>query len=130
MSYDYVDLGPVPAMETASDAPKQPDLNKAECRIYKAMLERLHPVPQAMDAFYIVKANPHEFGTYREVGIKFNENDEAAGDWAWDMQDNGPDQWDEQARAELEAWKAQNMAPVASATAWSYTEHGAAPGGN
>jgi hypothetical protein len=130
MSYDYVDLGPVPAMETASDAPKQPELNRAECRIYKAMLERLHPVPEGVDAYYCIQSNPHDFGSYREVGIKYNENDRAAGNWAWDMQDNSPSNWDDQARKELETWKAEHMAPVVSITAWSYTEHGAAPGGN
>src|SRR3990167_3755422 len=107
--YDYVDLGPVPAFENASDAPNQPELNGAECRIYRAQLLRSHPVPAGLDAKYIIRINNHDFGPYCEVGIRFNDQDAEAGTWAWDMQDNSPTNWDAQAKAELATWMVKHM---------------------
>jgi hypothetical protein len=107
--YDYVDLGPAPAFEETSDAPNQPELNKAECRIYRAQLLRTNPVPAGLDAWYIIKTNDHDFGPYREVGIRFNEQDAAASTWAWEMQDNSPTHWDAQAKVELAAWKQAHL---------------------
>ena len=103
MPYEQVDLGPVPGEEMAASVGAEDYLERStrECLVYKRMLSRLHPIPEGIDAKLAVKSFPHDFGTYREVVVKFDPNDEAATNYAYDLESNSPASWDTTARFEL-----------------------------
>ena len=65
------------------------------------MLERLHPVPADSQASLIVKSFPHDFGSYREVCVRFEDTDPVATGYAFDLERDTPEQWDAIARYEL-----------------------------
>ena len=80
-----------------------PERSRAECKAFIAQLERAHPIPEGVSARYVVVSSSHEFGTYREVGIKFDQDDERAATLAYDLDSDSPERWDDEARAELAA---------------------------
>mgnify|MGYP000175548546 CR=1 FL=1 len=72
---------------------------RKECAIFMRQLERQSPAPG--NAYLRIKGNSHDFGTYYEVAAVFNPEDEAENDWAYNLENNLPLKWDEQAWAEL-----------------------------
>ena len=72
-----------------------------ECKVFKRMLERLHPVPADALASLIVKSFPHDFGSYREVCVRYEDTDGQACDHACMVEGNTPAEWDAIARYEL-----------------------------
>jgi len=97
----YVYLGCVPASESCADAIKQPDQSRRECLAYKHQLLRLFPVPKDMPASLIVEGSQHDFGTYYEVAVKYDDSNEAAITFAYGVEEQLPTKWDEQAVREL-----------------------------
>jgi hypothetical protein len=49
------------------------------------------------------KSNPHDFGQYLEVQVSFNDDDEHQTHWAFMIEAELPELWDDEARAELAA---------------------------
>jgi hypothetical protein len=49
-----------------------------------------------------VKSHPHYFGSYLTVVCHFDPNDKAAADYANKSESGGPEEWDADARKELE----------------------------
>ena len=73
---------------------------RIELKAFYNQLMRMFPnIPAG--AKYKRTSNPHDFGTYHEIGIKFSEDDEEAAEYAYNVQNNTPEYWDEQAKAEL-----------------------------
>lgn len=70
---------------------------KLGCRALMAQLERAYPCPEGANAWLFIKANPHDFGTYYEVEVKFDEEDSAACDWAYLIEASLPERWDAEA---------------------------------
>lgn len=103
MPYDYIDLGPVPCEEAAASvgSPDYQERSRRECLVFKRLIERLTPVPADADAKLVVKSYPHDFGSYREVVVKFNPEDAAACDYAYALESATPPNWDDIARYEL-----------------------------
>jgi hypothetical protein len=67
---------------------------RAECRRYKAMLERRFPdLPPGVS--FMVKTNPHDFGPYLEVAIRTDDSDEADSA-ALLIEEYAPATWDDQ----------------------------------
>jgi hypothetical protein len=97
----FVYLGCVPAMESCADAIKQPDQSRRECRAYKHQLLRRFPVPKDISAWIVVKGSQHDFGTYYEVAVKYDDTNEAAMSFAYGVEAQLPQYWDEQAVQEL-----------------------------
>ena len=86
---DYLALGPVPAEEDCqqigmSDYDGEKDT--ADLRRYKAMLEERWP-----DAHFAIKSFPHDFGSYREVVVYFDTEQEDP--IAFDIEANLPRTW-------------------------------------
>lgn len=68
-----------------------------ELQACKAQIERENK--QLFDTRNIrlsVKSNPHDFGTYRELVLKFNDEDEDACDAAYRIEACLPEKWDEE----------------------------------
>ena len=90
---EYIELGSAPAEENCVSVTRDGDYMPAmreECRRYKAMLESLFPIPEEVNAYFSIKSFPHDFGSYLEVILKF---DEEAGEFAYDVEENLPGKW-------------------------------------
>ncbi len=71
---ETIEIGGVPANEACAQiSPKRDNsaLNLLECQAYIAALKRVYGEPPEGASFRI-KANHHEFGTYREVHFKYD----------------------------------------------------------
>jgi len=73
MAFDTIELGPVPGEESCAQVGTDTFLydSARECEVYKRMLVRLFPIPEGLPVSYVVRSHPHEFGTYREVAVRF-----------------------------------------------------------
>lgn len=103
------ELGSVPANESCVQLGDDDYHEKVhvECNAYKRQLLRMYKeahnganLPD--DVRLITISNSHDFGTYHEVAVKFNDNIQECVDAAFWFEDNCPSHWDEIARSELE----------------------------
>ena len=72
---------------------------RKECRVYINQLIRLHGTPPA-GCSLIIKSSYHDFGTYYEVNVKFEDTPEG-NEYAAKCEGEGPELWDEEAKKEL-----------------------------
>ena len=103
---DYLDLSPTPVDEPCAMVEKTGDYMprmRAECRAFVGQLERAFPLAVEAGLYFRIKSNPHEFGSYLEVQAVFDDEDEAQTEWAYLIESNLPEAWDETARAQLAA---------------------------
>ncbi len=103
MSTDFFNIGPVPCAEDCAQLGK-PDFDersRRECTVYRRMLRRLFPAAEDLPVALVVKSFKHDFGTYREVCVRYDDTNEAAFSFALDAEANAPEYWDARARAEL-----------------------------
>ena len=93
---DGIDLGPVPPFEDCVQ-PGEPDYyvrSRAECRRYIELLrKKLGPEPTG--ARLHIKGNLHDFGTYYEVHCSFDTGDDAAVEYAFRCESDGPLTWED-----------------------------------
>lgn len=103
---DYLALGPTPAAEDCQQV-GTPEYNEEkdqrELIVYKEQLKRqfAHHTEGGLIVFKI-KAFPHDFGVYREVCVIFDDANEESVDAAFDIENNIPEYWDDEAREQLE----------------------------
>lgn len=99
---DYLDLGPTPTGENCEQLGPNynPEKAKQECRVFINQLRRVFGNEQG-SATLKIKPNPHDFGTYLSVVCFFNDDDETGAEYAYDLENNTPELWDEEALAEL-----------------------------
>lgn len=102
MGWDIYEIGPVPDMEDCAQVGQDDYTDRArrECRAYIGQLKRQFGEQPEGCRFYI-KANPHDFGTYHEVALKYDNRNEMAIMYAIRVEEDTPSYWDEQARKEL-----------------------------
>lgn len=112
--FEDVEIGGVPYEEACAQiSPKRDNsaLNLLECQAYIAALKRVYGEPPEGASFRI-KANHHEFGTYREVHFKYdpgigthrlyaNQAENGLARWA-DARMSAPVQYDPRGSLELE----------------------------
>lgn len=99
---DYITLGPTPGDESCAQlgSDNYYDNARKEGRAYINQLRRTFPdLPPGVT--FTLKANPHDFGTYHEVNVVFDTNNEAAVKAAYNIDENVPAEWDAEARTEL-----------------------------
>ncbi|ASI68608.1 hypothetical protein BA022_08590 [Diaphorobacter nitroreducens] len=94
MSSQIMNIGPVPCEENAAQVGRTDydEQSLRECKVFKRMLERLHPVPADALASLIVKSFPHDFGSYREVCVRYEDTDPLATAYAFDLERDTPEQ--------------------------------------
>jgi len=103
--YDELTLGSTPSGEQCAQV-GSPNydvfkLSRIEIRAFINQLKRLFPnIPDGV--MYKIKSNPHDFGTYYEAAIKFKEDDKAAVEYVYNVDENAPEFWDDIAKQELE----------------------------
>src|SRR5438045_9314068 len=103
---DWLDIGSSPPGETCAQVGTEdyPTRARRECRAYIALLRRVLGAEPA-GAYLTIKRNPHDFGSYLSVVCEFDPDNQAAVDYAYRCESNGPEQWDAQALEELKAQK-------------------------
>lgn len=99
---DTLSLGPTPADEPCEQLGPHYDPTRAwlECKVYIAQLRRQFG-KEPGTARLKVTSNPHDFGTYYEVGVRFDDDDEVGQAYAYRLEKESPAEWDEAARLEL-----------------------------
>lgn len=104
--FDYVWLGSAPADEHCAQVGTDDYSDRAwqECRAYKNQIKRIareagKEIPQG--ASVIIKTENHDFGSYYEVVVKYDDNDAKAVEFAYWAEEHIPGKWDDAARIEL-----------------------------
>lgn len=98
MSYDYIEIGQTPGSEDCAQVGSEDYATKAKleiARLKELCLKKFGPPPEG--AYYYTKPSPHDFGTYYELAIKFNEEIEDAVRYAYHVEENAPSTWDDDA---------------------------------
>ena len=100
---DFIELGPVPAGEPCAQVGTDNYLARSmrECEVFRRMLERVLPIPEGLPVTYVIRSHPHDFGAYREVSARYSGVDQAACDFAIQVESSVPDGWDPVAQQEL-----------------------------
>lgn len=100
---DTMEIGSGPADENVAqigvedDAPQR---NRAECKALVGQMRRILG-DEPFGASLFVKSNPHDFGTYREVAVSYDDSQPEAVEYAFKAERSLPAKWDEQAIKEL-----------------------------
>lgn len=100
---DYLDIGSSPPMESCAQVGTNDYYERArrECRAYVSLLRRVLG-DEPPGARLCVKSHPHDFGDYLSVACEFEDGNQAAIDYAYRCESSdGPQEWDEIARQEL-----------------------------
>lgn len=102
--WDLMNIAPTPSEEDCEclGPNYRPDVAKKECRIFRQQLIRQFGEPP-FGARLVITNNSHDLGVYHEVEVKFDDTDKAACDYAFKLEDECPEFWDEQARIDLGA---------------------------
>ncbi len=100
---EYIELGPVPAGEPCAQVGTDNYLARSmrECEVFRRMLERVFPIPEGLPVKYVIRSHSHDFGTYREVSVRYTGGDPAACNFAFQIESSVPDGWDRVAEQEL-----------------------------
>lgn len=100
---EYIELGPVPAGEPCAQVGTDNYLARSmrECEVFRRMLTRVIPIPEGLPVKFVVRSHPHDFGSYREVSVRYSGDDQAASDFAFTVESSVPECWDPVAQQEL-----------------------------
>ncbi len=94
MGKDFLPIGPVPCDEPCEQLGRGYDPVKAreECRRFiDAIRATVGTEPDG--ARLIVTSNDHDFGTYYEVVVRYDTEDEAASTYAFRVESEAPTNW-------------------------------------
>jgi hypothetical protein len=97
-----IEIGATPYDEPCAQVgePGYEERARAECRVFIRQIRRAIG-PEPAGARLVVRSHSHDFGLYQEVGLRFDDDDEAQARYAAKLEDSVPDRWDETARIEL-----------------------------
>ena len=102
---DYLSIGTVPTDEDCTHnepTGQYATAQRREARLFADQVRRHYPEPDA--GYMTVKSFPHDFGSYYEACAVFDDENEAACNWAYTVEADplgALREWDEVARAEL-----------------------------
>lgn len=93
---DYLSLGPVPAEEDCEQLGPNynPGKARSECRRFVELLRKTFGNEPEGARFKITR-NPHDFGDYLDVVIEFEPSNPNAVDYAFAVEKNSPNRWEE-----------------------------------
>jgi len=99
---DYLELDTTPIDEPCAQVGSEDYSKNArlECKALAAQLIRVFGEPPAGTS-YTVRSNPHDFGTYLELAIRFDDEDEVGSNYAYEVEGNLPQVWDAEAKSFL-----------------------------
>ena len=93
---EFISIGSVPVDEPCAHVGQQDYREKAkeECRRYKELLLRKFGDPP-FGACFKIKSFPHDFGTYYEVVVEFDDRFPESEAFAYDVDGDLPATWGE-----------------------------------
>lgn len=99
---DKIEIGSSPYGEDCAQVgtPDYQEKAKKELVAYRNQLIRQFGQPPE-GVVIKIKGNPHDFGTYYELVAVYNEDDEQAAHYAYQLEGEGPEFWDAEAKKEL-----------------------------
>ena len=102
MARDYLVIGSVPAAEDCAQVgtPNYKSQAIKECRAFIEQLRRQFG-PEPVGARLERKEFPHDFGSYDEVVVWYDEDNQEAIDYAFKLEAEMPEKWDSQAMLQL-----------------------------
>jgi len=100
---EYLELGPVPCDEKCEQVGHDCDYQKMnrESREYANQLARMFPGWEEANCSFGVKSFSHDFGSYYETVVKYYPDDEKSAEFAFNVENNLPAEWDAEARKVL-----------------------------
>lgn len=109
MYSNFIELGATPFEESTVQVGDDDYTMRSrhECRVFRSMLERLFLIPDGVDARFVVKSFPHDFGRYREVCLEHDFGHNETVSFVAHVEANIPFNWDDKAKNELLTGKAQ-----------------------
>jgi hypothetical protein len=92
---DQLDIGCSPYEEDCVQVGTENYLERAkeECTRYISLLRELFGDEKEHNCSYKITHNPHDFGTYLDVAIRYDENDEESIAFAFFIEENSPARW-------------------------------------
>jgi len=100
---DYETFGCTPVDEDCQQVGMpsyDPQKARAECKAFIHQLRRQFG-NEPFGAMLKIKSSLHDFGQYLEVSCMFEENEEEAVNYAYKIEANLPENWDDEAKKEL-----------------------------
>ena len=99
---DYLMIGSSPCEEECAQVGSPDYRTRAmkELTAFKNQLLRVFGTPP-IAANLVIKSFPHDFGTYHEVCVIYDDENEEAVDYAFKLEANTPMVWDDIAKKEL-----------------------------
>ena len=99
---EELSLSPVPTDEACAQLGDADYSSRArkESRAFINQLRRQFG-DEPSGARFRIAQNPHDFGIYLDVEIRFSDSDETAAEYAYAVEANLPEYWDEAAKLEL-----------------------------
>lgn len=100
---DSISIGPTPVDESCVDLGEDNYIARArkECAAFIRQLRRQFG-PEPGSAKLKITHNPHDFNTYLDVVCYYDDNDMEGMDYAFRLESETPEEWDEIAKSELE----------------------------
>lgn len=98
----FIELGPTPYGESRTQtgcSDNWQHWQKLECEAFRDQIKRQLPPPPG--ASLTIRANPRDFGTYREVAVRYDLEDAAQFAYAYFLDASTPEFWDAEAKAYL-----------------------------
>lgn len=116
MPYDIMDIGSTPhsvdGAQVGSDNYR--DEARKECNALIHQMRRICG-PEPDGAYLYISANPHDFGTYYSVAVKYDDRNNEAARYAYRCEAELPEYWDAEAMKEL------GLTPDIGTTTWWQT---------
>lgn len=99
---DYIVIASSPIAEDCAQVGSQDYQirDMKECRVFRNQLIRVFG-EEPDNAKLVIKTFRHDFGNYHKVCVLFEENDAEGIAYAFKLEGNTPEKWDEEARKEL-----------------------------
>jgi len=100
---DYLELGATPSGEECAQlgSDNYEAQSKVEIKAFKNQMVRVVGEPPP-DGQLRGKTFQHDFGSYRELVVFFDDEDDVSQDYAYKCESETPEYWDEEALKELE----------------------------
>ena len=92
---DYIELGPAPTEESCAQVGEEDYHTRAreECLRYIALIRQTCGV-EPEGAQLRIKTSVHDFGSYKEVACYYEDTNEQAVDYAWNLDKHVPVRWE------------------------------------
>ena len=106
MNTESLNLAPTPCDEPCAQVGSNnyPQQSRIELKAFKAQLYRILDAEFGIDNVVVSLvrvSHPHDFGSYHDIEVKYDCDDETSIEQAFWLEDNLPENWDNQAQLDL-----------------------------